>query len=82
MIVAASLLKLKSGEGVVLYNPHRIMRQLGYYQGVARIFGDLATFSVLVAEKKLVGEGALPDLSRGIRILCPELGRARIMSPE
>lgn len=54
LVVAASTLlsrKLELGEGVAIYNPQRVLRQLEYDQGTVRISEEFATSGALIIEK-------------------------------
>lgn len=57
-VVARSLvpLKLESGEGTMIYNLQRVMRQLRYDQGAVIPTRESATSSASVAETRFVDQ--------------------------
>lgn len=46
-----------------MYNPQRVLRQLGYDRGTVRANGDVSHLNALVAENKFVGEGGMEILN-------------------
>lgn len=76
-ILAPTLLqhKLESREDVLVYNPQKVLRQLGDNQGVVRSVGDMSYSSALVAENKFVSKSRVEFLLRAHWLFCPRLGR-------
>lgn len=57
----------------MVYNPQRLLRQMGYNHAVVLISRELATSSALVAEARFV-EGRYQILTGRERMFCQVLG--------
>lgn len=53
-----------------MYNPLRVLRQLGYDQRSVQISGDVSYSNVLVAVNKFVAKGKMEILAWAERIFC------------
>lgn len=65
---------LETGESVAVYNPQKVLRQLGYDHSVVMISGELATSSACLLKQSLLAR-ALLGLAGMDRLFC--LGLAR-----
>lgn len=75
-IVTLGLLpfKLDTGEGVAVYSPQRVLRQMNYDQGVVSITGDSRSRSGRVADARFIGRGPETILEGHKRLLWPSAG--------
>lgn len=74
-------LKTRVEEDVLVYNPQRVLRQLGYGQGRIQTSGDVSYFSYSDG-KKFEFRGRMEILVGAERIFSSGLGCEGLMSPE
>lgn len=72
--------KLESNQGAVLYNPQRVLRQLGYDQGAVTISTDNESHLVTDAEVQLLGDDNDKIFEVHHKLLWPFVGRVGLRS--
>lgn len=58
VIISSTLIPFitEISEGIISYNPERVMRQLGYDHLVGQVMGEMGYSSLLTAEAQFTGE--------------------------